>query len=153
MLYTDASGVGIGACLHVCREGVELPVAFYSRQLRGAERNYSVSELEALAIVSAVHYVYLWGADVTVVTDHEPNLALLRGNSRLNGRLNRMAQRLAGRVSRIKWIPGKELANADGMSRRNWEEEDDDSPGPSPQSLLTLEWSKVSGGGNVGPSP
>ena len=29
-LYTDASGDGVGACLHVVRDEVELPVAFYS---------------------------------------------------------------------------------------------------------------------------
>ncbi len=60
-LYTDASGVGIGACLHVVREGDELPVAFFSRQLRGAEKRYSVTELESLAIVAVVaHFnVYL----------------------------------------------------------------------------------------------
>ncbi len=55
-LFTDASGAGIGACLHVRRGEEELPVAFFSRQLRGAERNYSVTDLEALAIVSAVVY-------------------------------------------------------------------------------------------------
>ncbi len=30
-LYTDASEMGIGGCLHVTREGKEHPVAFYSR--------------------------------------------------------------------------------------------------------------------------
>ncbi len=60
-LYTDASGEGIGACLHVVRGEMDLPVAFFSRQLRGAEKNYSVTELETLAIVSAVKYFeYYW---------------------------------------------------------------------------------------------
>ena len=36
-LHTDASGVGVGSVLNVIRDGVEYPVAFYSRQLRGAE--------------------------------------------------------------------------------------------------------------------
>jgi len=69
-LYTDASGDGVGACLHVVREDVELPVAFYSRQLRGAEKNYSVTELETLAIVSAVKYFdyYLYGRAQCILT-------------------------------------------------------------------------------------
>ncbi len=54
VLYTDASGGGVGACLHVVCEEDEFPVAFFSRQLRGVERNYSVTELETLAIVAAV---------------------------------------------------------------------------------------------------
>ena len=45
-LQTDASGTGIGAVLSVVRNDEEFPVAFYSRQLRGAELNYSATELE-----------------------------------------------------------------------------------------------------------
>ncbi len=45
VLYTDASGDGIGACLHAVRDDVELPMAFFSRQLRPSEPNYSVTVL------------------------------------------------------------------------------------------------------------
>ena len=45
-LHTDASGLGVGATLNVVREGVEFPVGFYSKQLQGAEKNYSATELE-----------------------------------------------------------------------------------------------------------
>ena len=33
-VQTDASYVGVGACLSVCRDGGEFPVAFYSCQLK-----------------------------------------------------------------------------------------------------------------------
>ncbi len=56
VIYTDASGDGIGACLHVIRDGVEHPVAFFSRQLRTSECNYSVTELESLAIVASIRH-------------------------------------------------------------------------------------------------
>ncbi len=39
VLYTDASGGGVVACLHVSREGEEQHVALFSHQLRGAELN------------------------------------------------------------------------------------------------------------------
>ena len=45
-LQMDASGTGIGAVLSVVRNDEEFPVAFYSRQLRGAELNYPATELE-----------------------------------------------------------------------------------------------------------
>ena len=55
-LHTDASARGLGAVLNVKRDGYKLPVAFYSRQLRGAEAHYSATELETLAVVSAVEH-------------------------------------------------------------------------------------------------
>ena len=43
-VHTDASGVGVGAVLNVIRGKEELPVAFYSWQLRGPEKRYSATE-------------------------------------------------------------------------------------------------------------
>ena len=37
----------------VVRKGEELPVAYFSRQLHGAEVNYSSMELECLGVVSS----------------------------------------------------------------------------------------------------
>ena len=54
---TDASAGGVGAVLNVVRDGVFLPVAFYSHQLWAAEKRYSATELEALAIVCAVAHL------------------------------------------------------------------------------------------------
>ena len=47
VLETDASLSGVVAA-YVDRDNTLLPVAFYSRQLRGVEKNYSATELEAL---------------------------------------------------------------------------------------------------------
>ena len=43
-LHTGVSGLGVGAVLLVMREGKEVPTAFFSRQLRGAEKNYLTTE-------------------------------------------------------------------------------------------------------------
>lgn len=56
MLQTGASGSGVGGVLNVIRKGEVLPVGFYARQIRGAERRYSATELEILAIVLTVLY-------------------------------------------------------------------------------------------------
>ncbi len=73
----------------------EFPVAFFSRQLRGAEKNYSVTELETLAIVAAMlHFdFYLCGSSVVIYTDHRACVSLLF-SCQLNRRLIRLALKL-----------------------------------------------------------
>jgi RNase H-like domain found in reverse transcriptase len=49
---TDASNEQIGCCLFQARpDGANHPVGYWSRGLTGAERNYSTTEKECLAIV------------------------------------------------------------------------------------------------------
>ncbi len=116
----------------------ELPAAFYSRQLRGAESRYSVTELESLAILESLrhfdHYVY--GAEVRVVTDHRACLAL-NTSSHLNKRLMRMALKIQQYDVDIEYRPGRLNGNADGLSRQNYvcEDDDDASPGPGEYQL------------------
>ncbi len=112
ILCTDVSGGGVGECLHVLRDRLELPVAFYSRQLRGAEKTYSVTELETLAIVAAIFQFdfYLYGSEVVIYTDHKACTSLLTSRQ-LNKRLKRFALKLQDRQLDIRYRPGK----ANGM--------------------------------------
>ena len=75
MLATDASDSANGAVLsQVHDNGTEKVIAYWSRQLSKAERNYSTIEREALAIVKAVKefYPYLYGHEFVLQTDHQP---------------------------------------------------------------------------------
>ena len=127
VLHSDASGLGVGATLNVVREGVELPVAFFSRQLQGAEKRYSATELEALAIFKAINFFdhFLFGQTFTVYTDHKALVSLLK-SKRLNKRLYGWMLKLLEFSFKIVYKPGRDNLDADGLSRQAWCSEDCD---------------------------
>ncbi len=127
ILQTDASYVGLSGCLSVLRSEQELPVAFYSRQLKPAETRYTVSEIECLAAVEAIRHflVYLDGHNFTLETDHSALEYLL--SARLtNKRLIRWALQLQGLHFTIRHRSGAKNDNADGLSRQAWIFQDSD---------------------------
>jgi len=63
---------------------------------------------------------------MTVVTDHKPNVSLLKAGSNLNPRPLRFAEKLMGRVKKTVWKEGVSIGNADGLSRLEEYEVDED---------------------------
>ena len=122
ILETDASIDGIGAVLSQSQaDGCVHPVAFASRSLSPAERNYGITDLETLAVVWAVTHFrcYLYGHSVTVYTDHSAVRSVLETPTP-SGRHARWWTRIYGsgiRSIRIVYRPGKANANADALSR------------------------------------
>jgi hypothetical protein len=68
-IYTDASSKQLGAVITQDNR----PIAFFSRKLSPAQRKYSVTEIELLAIVETLKEFkgMLWGQPIKVCTDHK----------------------------------------------------------------------------------
>ena len=122
VLETDACLQGLGAILSQTQDDGKLhPIACASRALSQSEKNYSVTEVETLAVVWAVSHFhsYLYGHRVTVYTDHSAVKAVLE-TPNPTGRHARWWTRVYGRGVKevtIVYRSGKENAAADALSR------------------------------------
>ena len=125
VLQVDASGLGLGAVLLQPDEEKSLrPVAYASRVLTPAERNYSNIEREALALIFGAHKFrqYLMGTNFTFRTDHKPLLSLydpLKAVPMLTStRLKKWRLVLAAYSYKMEYVPGKQNTFADYLSRK-----------------------------------
>ncbi|UYV70499.1 K02A2.6-like [Cordylochernes scorpioides] len=118
-VYCDASTLGIAGILkQVHPDGNVYPVQYFSRTLRPHEKNYSISELECLAIVESVEKfrIYLMGRKFTIFSDHHA-LQWLKTIKNPSGRLFRWSLRLSSYEYEVRYIKGKLQYEADLLSR------------------------------------
>ena len=119
----DSSSYGIGAVLNLIIDGKERPVSFASRTLTSAERKYSQTEKEALALIFGLKkfHFYLWGQNFRLVTDHKPLLGLFNNDKPISvmssGRIQRWSLMLQGYTFTLVHKSGKTLGTADALSR------------------------------------
>lgn len=118
-VHTDASDVGIGAVLTQTLDGVERVVAYMSKSLSKQEQNYSATEREALAVLTAVEHwrCYLEnGQKFVIYTDHSALKWFLNINNP-TGRLARWGVRLSTFDCEIRHRRGSDNVVPDSLSR------------------------------------
>jgi hypothetical protein len=120
ILTTDWSCAAIGAVLSQSNPvtGDEHPIAFASRALSGAERNYAPTEGECLAVKWAVDKFryYLHGRRFRLRVDHQA-LVWLDSARFSNSKLERWALALQEYDYTVKYIKGETNVVADHLSR------------------------------------
>ena len=90
-VHVDASGIALGIVLtHPGEGGIDHPIAYSSRKLSTAEKNYTTTEREGLAMVYALQKFrhYLLGASFKMFTNHSA-LKYLVNKPVLGGRICR----------------------------------------------------------------
>lgn len=127
VLETEACGNQVGcALLQQQPDGHFLPVGYFSRVLTPAEKNYSTTERECLAVVWACFLLrpYLEGEEFLIRTDHGSLRWLLSMDSS-QGLLARWRLRLTEFKYKVCTRAGREHHCADIMSRLETQEADD----------------------------
>ncbi|KAM9959529.1 hypothetical protein ACTFIR_000607 [Dictyostelium discoideum] len=113
VIESDVSNNGIGGVMLQDSK----PVCYYSRTLNEAEKKYSVTEKECLAVVECVKYFksYINGRKVTIITDHQPLKYILTG--KFTDRIVKWSMLLQEIDYEIVYRPGRENYLADTLSR------------------------------------
>ncbi len=121
---TDASDVGVGAVVSQCPPGSKdpsqlRPVGFFSKTLNQAQRNYTTTERECLAVVWILRQQRHWfsGVPVTLYTDHSALQWLFAGSQPRTGRLERWIAELMAFDLLVRHRAGKDIPVADALSR------------------------------------
>ncbi len=122
ILHTDASNQGLGAVLYQSQDGKLRVIAYGSRTLTAAEKNYNwhSGKLEFLALKWAItekfrDYLY-YAPFFTVYSDNNP-LTYILSTAKLNATGCRWVAELADFHFTVKYRPGRENVDADSLSR------------------------------------
>lgn len=122
-LHTDASGKGLGAILYQTQNNEKKVIAYASRSLSKAEKNYSAFKLEFLALKWAVTEKfsdYLLNNQFTVYTDNNPLTHILT-SAKLDATGQRWASALGQYNFNIIYRAALNNCDADSMSRYPFE--------------------------------
>ena len=124
----DTSDFTIGEVLSMkCEDEKWKPMAYISKSLNKAKRNYEIHDKEMLAIIKCLEAwrYFLEGAKnwFEIWTDHK-NLEYFMKTQKLNRRQARQSLYLSRFDFALKHVAGKSMGRADSLSRRvDWAEE------------------------------
>ena len=119
ILQTDASIKGLGFILAQVQNQKERVIAYGGRALSKAEKNYTITELEALAVVEGIKKYrpyFLQSEKFKVVTDHCA-LKWLFTNHHSASRLVRWSLQLQAYSFEVVHVKGKHNSHVDALSR------------------------------------
>ncbi|GFR97974.1 Pol polyprotein [Elysia marginata] len=118
-LTSDASDIAVSAVLEQLSNGSWQPLAFFSKQLRPAEKKYSTFDRELLGLYLAVkHFRYfLEGRRFAMFTDHKPLVgAMLKLSDLWTARQQRHLAHISEFSTDIRHISGNANVVADCLS-------------------------------------
>lgn len=120
-LSTDASGLAIAGALQQLDNGELKPIAYFSKSLNTAEKNYPALKLELMAIVKSVlaFKYYLYNRNFIILSDSKPlkNYKKVKNPADIT---TRWLLELSEYSFTFQHIPGKTNVLADYLSREDF---------------------------------
>ena len=120
IIYTDACRTGIGYALHQLQpDESNRPVAFGGRVTTKHEQNYSITELECLALYESLRcfHAYIHGKKVRIMTDHRALQFIREKKQSGSPRLQSWIQLIETYCPDIQYISGSQIPHVDAISR------------------------------------
>ena len=107
---------------YMMNDGSDRPIAFVSRMLTKAERNYSKIEKEGLAIVYTVNkfHQYVYGRQFTILTNHKPLVGILFEGKGIPLMTAARIQRWAILLSAYNYLLQYRPGNKNGRAQNNF---------------------------------
>eukprot|EP01050_Picozoa_sp_SAG11_P026066 SAG11_NODE_6105_length_1387_cov_3.563665_1_plen_235_part_00 len=110
----------LGSCLYQYENTDPVAIAYASKTMTAAERNYSVQEKEALGVIHAVekfrHHLLGNPFTIQILTDHK-SLEYIQKGKEKGGRIARWAIKLSEYDYKITYVKGADNTVADLLSR------------------------------------
>ena len=118
IVTTDASNDAVGMVLSQVQDGKERVIAYGAKMFTKAQKNYDITEKEALSCVLAIRHFEpnLKGTNFKIVTDHSA-LRWMFDQKKVSGRIARWIAYVQQFAYSVEHKPGKSIGNEDGLSR------------------------------------
>ena len=126
-LYSDISKYATGSALYQTQNGKSKLIAYASKRLPEAARNYSITELEmcglAINITSFAHL--LKKVDFDAVVDHLALVHILKSKTEpVTPRIKRLLEVLSAYSFNVYYMKGKDMILSDFLSRQGTDKSD-----------------------------
>ena len=121
LLYSDTSKYATGSALHQVQNGKPKPIAYASKRMPEAARNYSITELEmcSLAINIASFAHLLKRVDFDAIVDHLVITHIMKSKMEpTTNRIKRLLEVLSSYSFNLYYIKGKDMILSDFLSRQ-----------------------------------
>ena len=128
LLYSDTSKYATGSALYQVQNGKPKLIAYVSKRMTEAARNYSITELEmcGLAINIASFAVLLKRVDFDAMVDHLVIMHIMKSKLEpATNRIKRLLEVLSSYSLNLYYIKGKDMILSDFLFRQI---EDDSNP-------------------------